>query len=291
MNLLENIYPHKKAMITSDYKSFQYLENGDIQFSQFSTTKSVNVLDKGSYKITYEEYPVSKVILSLDSDFETSKTHEFSDKEKIDILFESFFNKKVVDKIQKLGFCHKVGILLYGMEGTGKSTIIKHYCTRAINEQGAIVFHMLKKNSYITQCWDFIQKIRQIQPNPIIIVFDEFDEQMNLNESFLKTVIDGNNSISNCVFFAATNYLDKIPHAFKDRPSRFKYTLNIEGMQIEEDIEDILRPILSDVLTKEEILKCSHELKGKTLDYIKQFSLDKLMNIKHYGKAKTKIGY
>lgn len=278
-------------MKTSDLKSFAYLENGDINFTQYETIKSSNKLDAGSYKISYLEYPQNTVTIKVDSDFETPKTHNFSDKEKIDMVFDSFFDKEVLNKIESLGFCHKLGILLYGIEGTGKSTIIKYYCNKAINEQDAIVFHILFKKPQIIECWAFIQGIRRIQNNPIIVVFDEFDQQMQENEAFLKTVIDGNMSISNCIFFAATNYLDKIPKAMSERPSRFKYCLNIEGMQIKTDILNIITPILGNVLTETELSIIANDLKGNTLDYIKQYCFDKLMNIAHYGKSKKSIGF
>lgn len=278
-------------MKTSDYKSFAYLENGDINFTQYETIKSSNKLDSGSYKLSYIGYPRNEVTLKVDSDFETAKTHNFSDKEKIDNLFDSFFDKDVLSKIENLGFCHKIGILMYGIEGTGKSTIIKYYTSKAIKEHNAIVFHILYKSAEITECWSFVQGIRKIQKNPIIIVFDEFDQQMKENEAFLKTVIDGNMSISNCIFFAATNYLDKIPKAMSERPSRFKYCLNIEGMQVVSDIVKIIEPILSEKLDDNEINILANELKGNTLDYIKQFCFDKLMSITHYGKNRKKIGF
>lgn len=276
---------------TSDYKSFAYLESGDIMFSEFETIKSSKTLDSGSYKVNYLEYPENRVTVKQDSDFEIAKMHNFSDKEKLDNLFQSFFNTEVRTKIESLGFCHKVGVLLYGIEGTGKSSIMKYYCTRAINNNNALIFHILCKRHYISECWEFIQNIRRIQDNPIIIVFDEFDQQMEQNEAFLKTVIDGNMSISNCIFFAATNYLEKIPSAMSERPSRFKYSLNIEGMQVVEDIVDIITPILNEVMNKEEIKSTGNELKGKTLDHIKQFCFDKLMNIKHTSNKKKQIGF
>ena len=102
-------------MKTSDYKSFAYLESGDIVFSEFETIKSSNKLDSGSYKVNYLGYPENKVTIKQDSDFEIAKMHNFSDKDKIDRLFESFFNKDVRTKIETMGFCHKIGILLYGM--------------------------------------------------------------------------------------------------------------------------------------------------------------------------------
>ena len=277
-------------MKTSDYKSFSYLENGDIGFGQYETIKSTSTLDSGSYKLNYLNYPHERVDLKVDSDFETPKTHNFSGKDKLDKLFDSFFNENTLNKITSLGFCHKVGVLLYGIEGSGKSTIIKYYCTKAIKKNNAIVFHITYNGINISKCWDFVQNIRRIQNNPIIIVFDEFDQQMDSNEAFLKTVIDGNMSINNCIFFAATNYMDKIPKAMSERPSRFKYSLNIEGMELKEDIENIIKPLIGELLNNEEINNICEELKGSTLDHIKQYCFDKIMDLNNYKNVK-KIGF
>lgn len=280
--------------IDSKFKSFTYLENGDVVYSQFATIKSSKVLDAGSYNVDYIGYPKNKVILTVDSSFETSKTHNFPDKQKLEYLFESFFNDEVKNKIQGLGFCHKVGVLLYGQEGTGKSTIMKHYYSRAIREHDAIVFHMVAKRIFIEECWQFIRSVRNVQDNPIIIIFDEFDEKVTDNEGLIKTMIDGQGSINNSIFFAATNYIDKIPKAMKDRPSRFKYTIDVKGIDDDNDILEVITPMLEGIVSDEDILVLLNDLRGQTLDYIKQFCFDKIMAIKHYEKTRTgklKIGY
>lgn len=275
---------------TSNYKSFAYLENGEVQFTQYETEKTTSVLDAGSYTIDYEEYPVNKVIIKMDECSETVKTHSFLEKERLDYLFESFFNPKVKEKIEGLGFYHKVGVLLYGKEGTGKSTIMKYYYNQAIIDKKAIVFHVLKKTSYLRHCWDFVMNIRKIQDNPIIIVLDELDSYLegSTMEGLVKTIIDGNSSISNCIFFASTNYIDKIPKAIKDRPSRFKYSINVGGVENIESILEIITPILDGVASDEDIQMFANDLQGKTLDDIKQFCFDKIMSIKHYENKPTR---
>jgi len=269
---------------TSNYKSFAYLENGEIQFTQYETEKTTSILDAGSYTIDYDEYPVNKVSLKIDECSETVKTHTFLEKERLDYLFESFFNPNVKNKIEGLGFYHKVGILLHGKEGTGKSTIMKYYYNQAIIHNQAIVFHLLKKNSYLKSCWDFIMNIRKIQDNPIIIVLDELDGYVDGStmEALMKTIIDGNSSISNCIFFASTNYISKIPKAIKDRPSRFKYSIEVGGVENIDSIVEIITPILDGVASDEDIQVYANDLLGKTLDNIKQFCFDKIMAIKHY---------
>ena len=269
---------------TSDLKSFNYLENGEVGFSCFDTVKSTNELDAGSYNISYLEYPENRLQLNMNSDSEISRIHNFPDKAKIDALFDSFFNGKVIRKISSLGFYHKTGILLYGKEGTGKSTIIKHYYSEAIKRNNALVFHIIPIESRIRDCWEFITKIRRIQSNPIIVIFEELDSYLKYpgNEGFLKTMIDGNMSINNCLFMATTNYITDIPQALRSRPSRFKYVLNVEGIQNKEDVFGIIKNMIGDLYSDGAMELFADDLTGETMDVIKQFCIDKIMDIKHY---------
>ena len=272
---------------TGNLKSFNYLENGEVTFSVFDTVKTVPKLDVGSYKVGMVSNGNGsyRLEIKLDTDIETIKTHSFPDKEKLDNLFKSFFNKKVYKKINDLGFFHKVGFLLYGKEGTGKSTIIKSYCQQAVDKYNAIVLYIDFHNGTTAQ-WDFVRKLRAIQKNPIIVVIEEIDSVLKNNsmaESNLKKYFDGNESIDNCVIIGTTNYIDLIPDALKNRPSRFKYCLSIGGLDSESDIFDILTTMLGDICTPTEIVDFARDLKGSTLDVVKQFGIDKIMDIDSYG--------
>lgn len=276
-------------MKSSNFKTFNYLENGEIMFSEYETVKTTQILDSGSYLVDYIGYPEHRVSLSMDKNIETSKSFTFPEKEQIDSLFDSFFNKDNKEKIEKLGFCHKFGLLFNGIEGGGKSSIIKHYYTRAIEEHNAIVFHLVHRNSYVSQCWNFIQSVRSVQSNPIIVVIDEIDNNIDNLDALYKTIIDGNLSISNCIFLAATNHIDRISKALKDRPSRFKYNITIDGIKDETYIKNIISYFLSDLMTDSEITKLAKKLSGETLDVIKNYCMDEILKIQHYGKKRSKI--
>ena len=277
---------------TVDLKSFHYLENGDISFSILDTIKTEKKLDSGLYTISWLPYPESKVALTVSTDKETVKMHQFPDKEKIENLLDVFFNENVVTKMASLGFYHKVCILLYGKQGTGKSTIVKNYATRIIEDHDGLVFYFNGRDN-ISGCWSFLRKIRAIQDNPIVVIFEEIDSFVSdKNEGPLKIIFDGNESIDNCIIFGTTNYLDRIPTALKDRPSRFKYVLNIEGIQSEEEVFEILHHMIGDLFTAKELKDFSKKLIGNSLDYIKQFAIDKIMCLETYShNSKGKIGF
>jgi SpoVK/Ycf46/Vps4 family AAA+-type ATPase len=280
---------------TSDMKSFHYLESGEVAFSTFSTKKSVAKLDSGVYSLTWLSYPHDRVQVNQLGSPEPIAINQFAFKDKIDRLINSFFNEDIVKIISDRGFFHKIGLLFYGKEGTGKSSIIKHYYNQLLINNQALVFN-LHQPEYLNKVWDFVQRVRNIQDNPIVIVMDEFDEFLDgkHNEGVVKSILDGNMSINNCVILAATNYLDRIPETVKDRPSRFKYTLCIEGIQSASEVLIIVSNILLDrsVWPQEKLVEFSEKLKGETLDVIKSFCIDEIMSLeKHSVGNRKRIGF
>lgn len=276
---------------TDHFKSFHYLENGTISFSTFDTIQTTSKLLTGVYELTYIDYPKFSVEVKKIETKERKNLHIFPEKETLDTIFSSYFQEETTKLYQNLGFIKKIGVLLYGKEGTGKSSILRAYYHSFSERQDALVFYIATPR-YLRQCWEFITKVRAIQSNPIVIFLDEFDEFFKFEgaEGLIKSILDGYLSINNCIVLATTNYIDQIPQAVK-RQSRFKYVLEIEGLQTEEQITPIINDLLSNKFSAEEKSKFVDSLKGSTLDEIKHFCLDKLLSIKTLQKAKRKIGF
>jgi SpoVK/Ycf46/Vps4 family AAA+-type ATPase len=279
---------------TSDLKSFHYLENGEVTFSVFDTVKTIPKLEVGTYKVSWiTSQQGGKLEIKVETGSEDVELFEHDHKEKLDNVFNGFFDKNVRKKIKNLGFYHKLGIILYGKQGTGKSTIIKNYCAEAIKKNNAIVMYINFTNGTTAQ-WDFVRKVRAIQDNPIIIVIEEIDEPLKNGgvEGCFKRYFDGNESIDDCIILASTNYINDIPKALKDRPSRFKYCLEVKGISDEKIIYDILNSMIGDTHASTDIIEYARKLVDSTLDEIKQFGLDKIMDISTYStKNTTNIGF
>jgi|SRR6478736_1175986 len=192
---------------------------------------------------------------------------------------KSFFESGIEDKVNELGFTHKLGILLHGRQGTGKTSLMNFIANRLVDEKDAIVFFCNSSNT-LDAAVNVAQSIREIQKDPIIFIADEFERFARDNESEIKNLLDGKDSVSNSLFLASTNYIDKVPDTLKDRPSRFKVVKEIKGFTdrktiftIVKEVSDRLNPGL---FKDEEIEIIVKESKDVTIDEIKHFCLDKL---------------
>ena len=83
--------------------------------------------------------------------------------------------------------------------------------------------------------------------------------------------------------------MDLIPNEIKNRESRFKFVINVEGIQSVNEVELIVKSLLKGISTDEDIKQYSTELSGKTLDEIKQFCFDKIMSIPSHKNHKSKL--
>lgn len=284
---------------TTDLKSFNYLEDGSVNFSVLETKYTKPNLEVGVYDLhSIRTNNGLEVVLKTSSDTENFNTDiSFYFEDKIEKIYNSFFNAEIKTKVNSLGYNHKLGLLLYGRHGTGKSSMLKKYFTDVVRNMDGIVFN-ITEYGFFSNTWNFIKDIRKIQNNPIVVFMDEFEELVDpvgayADEGTVKKIMDGFNSIDNVLFLMATNYIDKVPKTIKNRPSRVKYCIEVKGI---EDLDKITKFLsdsfdkigMKDVMKDIDIVK----LKNSTLDELKQVVLDRIMEINESIKEETKkIGY
>lgn len=269
---------------TNDLKSFSYLEDGSIYFSTLKILKTVNVLDRGIYRIYADDSNGNLEIKIQEKKIDEVKTlPSFPKKEYLDAIIENFFDEEVKKYLIESKTPLNFGFLLHGKEGTGKTSIIFHYLKKIVEENSGIAFILDSFNceEYISNIWDFISKIRKIQNNPIIIFLDECEELFKNREATIKTILDGSDSIDNVLLFASTNYLSVIPNSIKNRPSRIKYSIEIGVVKEIEVVRDIIMQIMPEI-SEDELIDLSKKLKDKTVDEIKQRCVDIIMNLDHF---------
>ena len=203
---------------------------------------------------------------------------------------DSFFSPGMMEKVNELGFVHKIGCLLFGCQGGGKSALLNFIANKLVQEREGIVFFCNNSNTLKTAI-NLARMIREIQPNPIVFIADEFEKYAKDAESEMKNFLDGNTSINNTLFLAATNYIEMIPDTLKNRPSRFKVVMEIEKMKSKKLMKTILRDISNKIspslFTKEQIDVEVEKLKEATLDELKHLCLDKLTD-NYLPKIKTR---
>lgn len=167
----------------------------------------------------------------------------FTNKRSFDTVF-SPYKKTILNFIdnwinsektyQKYQITYKTGILLYGIPGTGKSTIAK--CIASYTNKSLIVINLSCKNA-IQQ----LESLRHHGKNKVIL-FEEIDiltsnrdnkdEQNTEKEKILSTlltILDGVTSPSNSIFVATTNHYEKLDSALT-RIGRFDLALNLDNL-------------------------------------------------------------
>jgi GTPase SAR1 family protein len=276
---------------TDDFKTFNYLENGDVVPSVYNTIETTTSLKPGSYVLDYENYPSPRIILKLSSVGEKHNIVSLPEDKTIRQTMLGFYNPNVISILERLGFLRKLGVLLYGKEGTGKTSILNSYCKELIAKHDAVVFQITNPY-YLDKKWDFVQKVRKIQNNTVILFFDEFDAMMDGDsEPIIKSILDGALSIDNFMCMAATNYIDKIPDAIKHRLSRFKFSIEVKGIDDPEVVKVIISTLLKDIAVPQDVEKWVKELKTPTIDEVKQFCLDKIMDLPTEKSEARSIGF
>lgn len=281
---------------TTILKTFNYQEDGSVNFSMLSTTETTNKLKNGVYNLhtehSFQSGYTTKLSCLLNQ--ETYKTEiPFFFKEKIDKVFEAFYDTEVKNKVNTLGYKHKVGLLLHGKQGTGKTSLIRDYFNNTVSCCGSVVFNITNV-AHFQKTWEFIQNIRKIQDNSIVVFIDEcdslFENSMN-QENTIKKILDGIDAIDNCMVLMATNYLDKIPETIRNRPSRIKYIIEVEGIQDLNIVENFLKQSFDKIQMTYNYEKDLDSLKGKTMDELKEYILNAIMSIEDKNMPVKTIGF
>lgn len=137
---------------------------------------------------------------------------------------------------------YKLGILLYGPPGNGKSSLLRNVIKKKFAKDAVIIFLEALPS------FEFIKKLQTSLPDKLkVFVLEELVttvERMNMDQ--VLNFLDGEQSIDHSIVFATTNYPEKLPGNLVDRPSRFDALYEVPSP----DAED-RRRLLSHFLNRE----------------------------------------
>lgn len=268
---------------------FKLLEN-DITLEYYEENetkgKKMSKVETGIYEVEIiQKSPFGPQVLTLNKyKHKESLVEPSSDKYKQ--IYESCVNIFDADKQQiykDLGTINKMGVLLYGPPGTGKTSLTTVLCEKLCHKFDCICLIVKEghKLPYI------IDSIRQLDIDRNIIIFiDEFDKIVaNTSSAYINirtflSFLDGSDSRNNVLFMTCLNNYNIIPKEFKNRPSRFKITEEIDFCDVNLIDNYINNKIPDKYKDKLDVHKLSYKLSESklTMDQIKTIIIEHVVN-------------
>ena len=200
-----------------------YIQSGD--------TKAA--LNPGSYSVKYDRNN-GELYLKQEAAGQADDTLQTTTLTEISGILTTFYNGVINNTFNKAGYKAKFGVLLEGPPGTGKSQNMTILMQDFINLGGIVInvsdYEVLDDH----QLGKFLRKINTIQEGlPLMVNFEDLDRVDDYQEVFLTSILDGEQSPHNVIFFATTNFQEEISDRLK-RPGRFDFIYTID--QISEEV-------------------------------------------------------
>ncbi len=130
------------------------------------------------------------------------------------------------ETFKRYGYLHRRGYLLYGPQGSGKSSVVHQVVHRIIAAGHVAVF--CEHPGILTRS---LELFRKIEPQrPLVCMFEDIDAIIEVHgDSELLQWLDGSHQIDKVINIATTNYPEHLDRRIVARPRRFDRIIKIEA--------------------------------------------------------------
>jgi ATPase family associated with various cellular activities (AAA) len=180
-------------------------------------------LPSGAYGCSLNQYGDVQLMVR---DLQVDDLIDFADSLPAKILeeIENFWS--LGELFSKHGYLHRRGYLLYGPQGSGKSSVVHQVVHRIIRAGHVAVF--CEHPGFLTRA---MEVFRKIEPDrPIVCLFEDIDAIIEIHgDSELLQWLDGSHQINKVINIATTNYPERLDRRIVSRPRRFDRIIKIEA--------------------------------------------------------------
>ena len=180
-------------------------------------------LPAGAYGCSLNQYGDVQLMMR---DLQVDDLIDFADSLPAKILeeIENFWD--LGNLFLKHGYLHRRGYLLYGPQGSGKSSVVHQVVHRIIKAGHVAVF--CEHPGFLTRA---MEVFRRIEPDrPVICLFEDIDSIIEIHgDSELLQWLDGSHQINKVINIATTNYPERLDRRIVSRPRRFDRIIKIEA--------------------------------------------------------------
>jgi SpoVK/Ycf46/Vps4 family AAA+-type ATPase len=180
-------------------------------------------LPAGAYGCSLNQYGEPQL---LAKDLQVDDLIDFANSLPSQILqeIENFWS--LGEKFQRYGYLHRRGYLLYGPQGSGKSSVVHQVVHRIIKAGHVAVF--CEHPGVLTRTMELFRKVEP--ERPLVCMFEDIDAIIEIHgDSELLQWLDGSHQINKVINIATTNYPERLDRRIVSRPRRFDRIIKIEA--------------------------------------------------------------